>query len=490
MGLARRIGQLALALGVLSIASAAHAEDWLTFGKTNQRNGYNGTETILSTRTVPTLHQLWSYKVTGPVLGQPTLASGILVDDRTGTGNKIPLNVVYAADLNGTISALDAGGGGVIWQKQLPSIPTTCEDFPQGHIGIVGTPTIDKPNNRLWAVAGDGTLWALDLSTGQPLNGYPLQIIGADNQNGRTIVWSSPTYLNGSLYVTTAGVCDVAPFHGQLIKVNVGTSATDLPAVVARWYPTGAQGPNGGGVWGWGGVSVEDDGSYIYAATGNAENDPENVGYAEQIVKLDPSLTPVAAYTPQLEGIHGKDVDFGATPLLYQPPGCPPLMAAMNKSGVLFVLRRDNVGIAAGALQRLEITNSVDIGGFIGIPVYDPISNKLYLGNTLASTSYTNGLLAFNVQPDCTLSLAWQQTLGADGTSGLGPNVPVPPVVANGIVYYSAGVASAVYAYNTYGNHLWNSGTQIQGGIFASPTVVNGMLIVGDYHGNVTAFGP
>jgi len=103
----------------------------------------------LNAQTVPGLHPLWSATLTGPVFAQPTLASGVLVDDGTGTGNQVPVDLVYAVDLGGTVSALNARNGTFVWQDQLPAIPITCTDFPGLQVGIAGTPTIDKPNNRL-----------------------------------------------------------------------------------------------------------------------------------------------------------------------------------------------------------------------------------------------------------------------------------------------------------------------------------------------------
>ncbi len=299
----------------------AYAEDWLTFGKAPQRQGYNGQETVLSGQTVPGLHQLWQFPMNGTILTQSLLASGIPVDDGTGTGNTTLFDLVYVADMTGLVAAFDAGGGGMVWGNQLPALPTSCTDFPTGKVGIIGTPTIDKPLNRMWTVTADGSLWALALDTGNPLPGYPLQIIDPDNANGQTINYGGLTYVNGSLYVPTGGQCDVPPYHGQLIKVAVGTTGTDVPQVVARWYPSGATGPNGGGIWGFGGVSIEADGSYVHAATGNALASPENAGYADQVVKLDANLKPVAANAP---GLVIDDQDFGATPLLYQPLNCPP----------------------------------------------------------------------------------------------------------------------------------------------------------------------
>ncbi len=111
-----------------------------------------------------------------------------------------------------------------------PPAPETAESQNCTPIPRLRGSKLHAETHRLWAVAGDGTLWALDLGTGNPLPGYPLQIIDPDNQNGHTVVYSSPTYGNGALYVTTGSQCDVAPYRGQVIRVNVGTHATDLPS--------------------------------------------------------------------------------------------------------------------------------------------------------------------------------------------------------------------------------------------------------------------
>lgn len=483
--------RLAYAAALISFALpiGAHAEDWLTFGKTAQRQGYNGQETVLNGQTVSGLHQLWQFPMNGPILTQPLLASGIPLDDGTGTGNTVPVDLVYVADLTGLAAAFDAGSGGRVWATQLPAPQTLCGSAPNGASGVMGTPAIDKALNRMWLVPGDGTLWALALDTGNPLPGYPLQIIDQSSQNGATFDYGALTYFNGSLYVPTAGLCDLPPYHGQLIKVTVGTNGTDTPQVTARWYPTGATGPDGGGIWSFGGASIEADGSAVYVATGNSLTAPENGGYADQVVKLDPNLQLLAANAPNLTGV---DTDFGATPLLYQPANCPPQMAVMNKTGELFVYNRDAAAIASGPAQRIAVMQNIaPDGDFIGLPAYDPVSQQLYLGNPKddVSGTYPHGLLAFGVASNCTLSLRWQQTIGTNATPG-SDNPMIPPMVANGVVYYATGNASSVFAYDSAGNYLWDSGQQINGGVFTSPTVVNGLLLVADFNGNLTAFGP
>ena len=479
----------AAAFASLVLPIRANAEDWLTFGKTAQRQGYNGQETILNAQNVPGLQQYWQSAMNGTILTQPLLASGIPLDDGTGTGNTVPVDLVYVADVTGLTAAFNANGGGLVWSTQVPAPQTFCGSAPNGASGVLGTPAIDKTLNRMWLVPGDGTLWALSLDTGSLLPGYPLQIIDPTVPNGSTYDFGALTYVNGAVYVPTAGLCDIPPYHGQLIEVMVGTNGTDAPQVAARWFPTGAAGPDGGGIWGFGGASVEPDGSAVYIATGNSLAAPENGGYADQVVKLDPNLQLLANNAPTLIG---KDTDFGATPMLYQPANCPAQMAAMNKTGELFIYSRDAAAITAGPTQRIAVTQNVaPDGDFIGLPAYDPTSQQLYLGNPKddPTGTYQHGLLAFGVANDCTLSLLWQQAVGFNATPGQ-DNPMIPPTVANGVAYYATGYAGSVFAYDGSGNYLWDSGQQINGSVLISPTVVNGLLLVADSAGNLTAFGP
>ena len=111
----------------------------------------------------------------------------------------------------------------------------------------------------------------------------------------------------------------------------------------------------------------------------------------------------------------------------------------------------------------------------------------LYIGNSSDSSSGTffRGMLALKVQSDCTLALAWQQTVGPNQTSAS------PPTVANGVVYYGDGYGNTEFAFNAAtGTELWNSGSSISGGIYAAPAVVNGKLYVGAWDHKLYAFGP
>ncbi len=58
-----------------------------------------------------------------------------------------------------------------------------------------------------------------------------------------------------------------------------------------RWQTVSGTGLYGGGIWGWGGVAVDDQTGVVFAATGNSQGSGrEDLGYGEAVVALSPSL--------------------------------------------------------------------------------------------------------------------------------------------------------------------------------------------------------
>jgi outer membrane protein assembly factor BamB len=462
---------IACTILLLHVTAARAQTNWLTFGFDQERTGYNPQETILSTQTVPSLTLQWGVNLGAPMTSQPIEANGLL----------------YAATLAGMVYTLDPSSGSVVWSVQLgttsvaPNCTVTAQDGTT--VGIIGTPTFDVSNGRIFVVSGDDLLHALDPGTGNEWSNYPLQLMGPANNAPRTLVYGSPTYSpnNNSLYLATASGCDNPPYHGQVMRVDVTPNST--PRILRRWFVDGSSGPDGGGIWGPGGLSLGPYSKALYVATGNALTYPENYGYADKVVRLGLGLGVHAADGPS---ISGGDLDFGSTPVLYQAPGCPPQLAAMNKNGALYVYNRDAIG--SGPVQVLQISGEEQI--FIGAVAYDPVLNQVYTGNTSDDGAgiFNHGIIALAPQSDCTLGLAWQQSVGLNG----GDNYPpvIPPIAANGVVYYVTGAGSQVFAFDAAsGQYLWDSGSLIQNGIYASPMVVNGQLCVAAFDNNLYAFG-
>ncbi len=447
-----------------SKADAGQA-DWSTFGYDISRSGFNPNETILSPGNVSNLQLIWSFDLGAVTIMQPAVASNVMI-------NGSPVNVLYIGSQHGEFYALNADTGSVVWQTNLGAQATSCFDMPDGVFGVGGTPYLDRATNLLYVVGGDGKAHALDLSTGEEAAGWPVTVT---SNPADEYTYGGVNVQKGKLYAEVASYCDSNEYYGRVVEIDIATAS-----VVERWYVTGAnQQVVGGGVWGPGGVSIDPATQHVFAATGNALTTPEYYLYADQVVELSSSLSVLGANYP---GLTGTDADFGSTPNLFQLPGCKPMVAAMNKTGVLVVYDRGK--LSNGPVQRIQMA---DVNGyqFVGIPAWSPVTNMLYIGNSSDSGdgAYSHGMVALQAGSGCTLVPAWQQSVG--------PNVSVvsPPVVANGVVYYGDGSGNQLFAFDAAtGTQLWNSGNTITGPIYSAPTVVNGKLYAGSWDYHIYAF--
>ncbi len=383
---------------LLAGATARGAKiDWPTYGGGVQRTGENAAESALGPSTVGGLAQRWATDRGGVIVASPVLAADVAVGG-------VATDLLYVGTEHGLLAALDAATGRIVWSRNLGTQSTACDDSPDGVFGVTDTPALDRASQTLYVAGGDGRLYALDWATGATRSGWPVTVT---TDPAHEHVWGAVTLANGKLYVETASFCDATPYYGRVTQIDPATRAT------SSWYVTAAPstGPGGGGIWGWGGASVDATGD-LYVATGNATTTPESYGYAERVVRLTSAL---AVRSSNYPGLTGFDVDFGTTPVPVQAPGCPAQLAVENKSGVLFLYDRDT--ITSGPVQSIAVADYVDGGELIGVPAYRAATQTVYVSNPTDRTGavFRHGLLAFTLGTDCLLHLAWQHAMGLNG---------------------------------------------------------------------------
>lgn len=442
--------------------------DWNTFGDGLSRQGYNASEATLTSGNAGGLHQVWARNLGAAIDAQPLYAANVEL------GGSLH-NVLYVGTEGGVFYAIDASSGNVLWQQSLGSTHSGCTDLPGGTFGITDTATFDRSTNRVYVADGLDKLHALDMTTGKEAGGWPVTITPEVSEEH---VYSALIFnpANQLLYAQTAGYCDFAPYSGRLIAVNTG-SAT----VAATFFPGGAN--SGGGLWGMGGPSIDTTSNDVFIATGNTESTTDHDANGEQVVRLTAMLAVEAANYPGLSS-GTLDYDFGSTPMLYQAGSCPAQFVAQNKDGTLYLY--DQSSIASGAVQALEMANPTEAGEFIGVAAYSPAAGDLYVGDPAGCCSFASGLVALQVQADCTLALAWQMAEG----SPAGDNDNVAATVANGVVYSVDGIGDEIYANDaSSGAPLWNSASIVSGPVFAPPAVTAGHLYVGSWDDDLYSFG-
>jgi|ERR1700674_4609165 len=106
------------------------------------------------------------------------------------------------------------------------------------------------------------------------------------------------------------------------------------------------------------------------------------------------------------------DVDFGATPIVFQAAGCPTMIAAGNKNGSLYVMKADDLAVSGPLWQSVTLNPANDWlggGGVGGISAYFPGGRMLFVSDSGPGVvGIAGGLVALSVQPApaCTLRVA------------------------------------------------------------------------------------
>jgi outer membrane protein assembly factor BamB len=354
-----------------------------------QRLGWSSRETALSPTSVagPAFGPVWSSPpldavVLDGVSYTPHLyASPVFVED-AALSDGVRTSLVIAATSNGFVYAIaadaDAAPGTILWRQQLGK-PGLNRHLDGGiPMGILSTPIVDLEAQppRLYAVAADVVrgwqAFALDLGSGDIINGWPVQIddraVQAVNQNGPARlqpadVMSQRGALNlspdgGLLYVPFGSYVDGGA--GWLVAIDTQHAVVDSAFSVAPSREAVAN----GGIWSAGGPAVDTIGR-VYATTGNSpagSADAPRV-WGQSLLELDPHLRLLGAYTPfNYCALDSGDIDLGGSSPLVMPEldaattETPRLIAFGGKQGTVYLLDRDALGVSSDDDHRPPCT--------------------------------------------------------------------------------------------------------------------------------------
>ena len=436
---------------------------WTAYGGNTQLTGFSDTSAV-SPADARTFRVQWAAQLDGGVVASPLVSAGR----------------AYVATEAGSVYALDLVTGALLWKRTLGTQVATGEDC--GSYGVSGTGAIDTKRGLLYVISADGRLQALRLDDGTTAPGWPLTLTTRPEVE---YDWGGLQIVDDHLYVPFASYCDdvdAQGFAGDGRVVSVDLSGPTVDAV----FDTVPGPDNLGGVWGYGGISAEPDGSAIYTAVGNSwVTDPatgelyDAAGYGDSVVRLTAGLVPVASDRPATVPTAG-DYDFGAAPVLFQPEGCPPLAAANNKDGLLYVWDRDD--LAAGPILADGI--GTVSAPFVGAPSWSPRRQMLFDASAAVVRNGTNlgdGVTAYAVGAGCTFDRVWSTVTGI----GTQP----PPLVLGDVLFADGGYAGGFTALDaTNGDVLYTFPTEAP--TFAGPAAAGNLVLTADYDGVVRAFGP
>jgi outer membrane protein assembly factor BamB len=460
---------LAAAVALFPAASRSHQaskivipSNWLSYGHdaglTNSTPAPSLTPTAMRR-----LATVWTKQLDGPIVASPLYANGTL----------------YAETEAGSVYALQPSDGTVRWKRTFGVVATPgC-----GSWGFSSTGAIDLKRGLLYAISADGFLHALSLVTGAERAGWPVSITSA-HADGE-YVWGGLRLFGNRVYVPVASYCDspgsdgVMP-NGKLVAVDVVRAA-----VAETFDPVPGEG-NLGGIWGWGGVSVDSARKRLFTGVGNSHvYDPacscytDTAGLGNAMVKLTPQLRVLGWNRPKHTPGTG-DYDLGTAPLLFQPPGCPPLLAGNGKLGRLYVWNRNH--LKSG--PRFSVVVSDGIAAFVGQPSYSRSLNLLFESHatvTRKKKKVGDGIAAYSIDSRCRFHRRWLTSIGV----GEEP----PPLVLGDVVFGAGGDRGGFVALAARtGKFLWRLKTPRA--TISPPIAAGGRIFAGDFGGTLRAFAP
>jgi outer membrane protein assembly factor BamB len=420
---------------------AVFGGDWTTFGHDPQRSGWAPEETILTRANVSRLELKWKARLKNAAyslsaLTAPIVASGI----STIHGVR---SVVYVAGIAGEVFALDAQTGGELWTHTFRYVVSPGKGGYQGTFlcpnGITATPVIDKSAQVLYVIAGNGSLYGLDLGSGRVRYG-PVQFVAPFSKN-----WSL-NLADGVIYTVLSQGCgggisgfyaiDVRNTHQPVIRQML-LSNTDTA-----------------GVWGRGGAIIGKNGR-VFGATADGQFDPIAGDYSDSVVAAslrDLSLTDY--FIPaNWAYLREHDLDFGASSPVWFGWRNRNLIASGAKESVVYLLDADALGgndHQTPLYKTPKLGNDKDVccegfgiwGGlstardeagqtWLYVPMGGPPSGSAPKFRVTNGDNPHGSIMAFRVVPDAKT----QDPLLEPAWISRDFNLPDPVVVANGVVF-------------------------------------------------------
>lgn len=242
--------------------------------------------------------------------------------------------VVYIGANTGIFYALNESTGKILWQRSLGYVTgTTC-----GPLGIVATATVEPAPGggalTVYVAGGDGYLYALDAATGA-VDWKSVIAIPSTTVNDY-YDWSSPTVVNGNIYVGVASNCDSPLVAAGLKEYSQATGALEN---FYHTYPGHTAQPSI-----WSSAAVDPAGQHVFVTTGNGPG-----GDSVSVVRLSASTLAKQDAWQVPTTAHGPDSDFGGSPTLFTATiggVSTPMVGACNKNGVYYAWRQGD--LAAG----------------------------------------------------------------------------------------------------------------------------------------------
>ncbi len=391
---------------------------------------------------------------------------------------------VYIGAQSGGFYALNEATGAVAWSRQLDTEPSvTCpargitataavEPDP-----VTGTSTVYVSGARYsyaQNAATGGLVWKTEI--GPPSSAHPDAYYN----------WSSPTVVDGHVYVGLSSSCDDPLIRGGLVELDQHTGQ-----VLHTWYSVPA-GSIGGSIWS--SAAASSDGSDVWVSTGN-ECDPtintcpsgDQIGHSLSIVHLSSSLALLQAWQAPGTVGHGHDWDFGSSPTLFGSGSPPSDVGACNKDGLYYALAANPLGSTPIWTDTIGApAHSND--SCLASSVWNGPNGTLYISGdptTIGGTSFGGSVRQVN---PATGAYIWQTGLpcAVMGT----PSLDSAGVLAAGTYNCPSGSAPGAYLINAATGAILQPLPVGGSRVFGQPAFAQGTLFVATETHGLYNFAP
>jgi fibronectin type 3 domain-containing protein len=368
-----------------------------------------------------------SATVSGVLDVNPNIATGVTI-------SSVPSGDVNTTDISPEIGVIatpviDPSTGTIYLTAKTKEIINGNSSVPDYFYQLYA---INIQNGHLQTSLGGGVVKIGDTvySGGNYTNNTSISVAGnGDGSVGGVVKFNTLrqmnrpglTLYNGRIYIAWASHGDNTPYHGWI----TGYNASNLQLTGALCLnPNG----NDDGIWQSGGKIEIDSSGALYFETGNglfdstlnAQGFPVNGDYGDSVVKIvTDSSTPS---TPNINGwgfhvadyfapfnqanLNSQDTDMASSGLAILPDSLgstahPHLLLARGKSGVIYLIDRDNMGKFNSTTDHV-VQEFSDTGGFWSSPTYAVIGTTAYFygtpnGGYIQQWSISNGAFSTSV---------------------------------------------------------------------------------------------
>jgi outer membrane protein assembly factor BamB len=327
------------AAALTATALAAVAGGWPAYLGGPSHNSISA-DAAITPANAGTLAQTWHWTPPPPKSGQP---SASLYASPTVAGGR-----VFIGSNTGVLYALSETTGTKVWSRDLGhTAHLTCSSR-----GITSTAAVAADPTRggastVYVLSPKGTLFALNAGDGTVV--WKKQVNPTSTTQNAYYGWSSPTVVAGHVYVGLSSQCDQPLVRGGVVEVAQSTGS-----ILHRYWSI-ASGEVGASVW-TSVAATSDGQSVFATTGNGDEIAGHDQGDAYSIVRLNGTTMARSDIWTIPQSALPPDSDFGGSPTLFSASvggTSTQLVGACNKNGFLYIWRADN--LSGGPLWQRQI---------------------------------------------------------------------------------------------------------------------------------------